>query len=563
MKLYLVLICVLAVSAAPQSGGGDGTFCTDFDGYRCVPPSQCYIKDCSPDDDPVLKEILNGGKSKPAPVTSPRQSSSSSGGTCSGFSSNVLPREEASCFSPRSENVPPVCCNENDILPTATEVDDPDAKCEDYEGFKCVPFKNCASGDILTDRGSPVFGVRQGILEIAQTGNKCSSVLEGCCKSSTIKEETATNQEIPESTYQPRCGKRNLEGVSIHIKGVSKDSTTTQFGEWPNMCYLLRIRKGGEGEFHVYLSGGSLIAPGVVLTAAHWVSDLKPSELLVVCGDWDVKQPDLEPQRHQIREVREMTVHPTHDDKSLYNDFALLHVTEEFVLGPHLDTACLPLDGKFSHKGCYAMGWGKDSIGDPAEYQVLLQHIELPFIPHALCQDMLQRTVLNSTFRLHQSFNCAGGQRGRDTCQGDGGGPLMCPADGTTKRYVQVGIVAWGLECGLPNTPGVYASVPYGLCFIDWATKCVHGNKYNSFYNVPNCANFINKEMQSLIRQERRYENLLENGNLVEVKQKFYIKRLVKVKNFLSKARQLSEQCVGNSGVARTNDVSAFERQQG
>ena len=64
------------------------------------------------------------------------------------------------------------------------------------------------------------------------------------------------------------------------------------------------------------------------------------------------------------------------------------------------------------------------------------------------------------------------GEDGVDTCKGDGGGPLFCPLVVDPERYVQVGIVAIGLECGLPNVPGIYASVPYGLCFIKWATHC-------------------------------------------------------------------------------------------
>lgn len=36
----------------------------------------------------------------------------------------------------------------------------------------------------------------------------------------------------------------------------------------------------------------------------------------------------------------------------------------------------------------------------------------------------------------------------------------MCPIAGTVpRRYVQVGIVAWGIGCGEQSLPGVYANV--------------------------------------------------------------------------------------------------------
>ena len=45
---------------------------------------------------------------------------------------------------------------------------------------------------------------------------------------------------------------------------------------------------------------------------------------------------------------------------------------------------------------------------------------------------------------------------------------MVCPIPGMPKpyRYMQVGIVAWGIGCGENGVPGVYASVPQASAWI-------------------------------------------------------------------------------------------------
>lgn len=79
-------------------------------------------------------------------------------------------------------------------------------------------------------------------------------------------------------------------------------------------------------------------------------------------------------------------------------------------------------------------------------YPRILKKIELPTVQHADCQTKMRRTRLGRRFILDNSFMCAGGEAGIDTCKGDGGSPLVCPVAGVQNKYYQAGIVAWGMK---------------------------------------------------------------------------------------------------------------------
>lgn len=96
-----------------------------------------------------------------------------------------------------------------------------------------------------------------------------------------------------------------------------------------------------------------------------------------------------------------------------------------------------------------------------------MKKVELPIVPFNDCEQKFRNTRLGSRFRLHESFLCAGGEAGRDVCTGDGGSPLVCPIPGQEDYYVQVGVVAWGLGCGVKDVPGAYADVTKVTKWID------------------------------------------------------------------------------------------------
>ena len=186
---------------------------------------------------------------------------------------------------------------------------------------------------------------------------------------------------------------------------------------------------------------------------------------------------DPETEIHREIVVKRFRNHPRYDPERLTYDVSILFLRERLQLTNNnkVNAACLPgcnnmFDYKFSNGTgvrCWVAGWGKDGVA--GKFQFIQNKVDVPLFDSNRCdgamREALRRQGHNTNgFQLSRSELCAGGEKGKDACDGDGGAPLVCEAK--SGRWYVVGLVTWGVGCADQNVPGVYANVHSMLDFI-------------------------------------------------------------------------------------------------
>lgn len=285
-------------------------------------------------------------------------------------------------------------------------------------------------------------------------------------------DESSLDDEIP------MCGEQHIRGVKMTL--AATPNREAEFGEFPWMVAIM-LASDGEPE---YIGGGSILAPNVVLTVAHKVNKVNPEDLVIRAGDWDLKT-EREIYPHVDRAVKRVILHDRLSKNLREYNIALIVLDMSFSSNPHIAPICLSSSSdSFNYSDCIVAGWGMKHINS-ADYAHVLKKITVPVLPRETCNAQLGK-VLISNFVLDETSICAGGEKGVDSCLGDGGSPLVCPIKGHPNRYYQVGIVAWGLGCGKQNVPAVYTNVPFLYPWIVGELKKLNvDSQYYTFKDIP------------------------------------------------------------------------------
>ncbi|MGW4208831.1 S1 family peptidase [Lentzea sp. NPDC004789] len=184
--------------------------------------------------------------------------------------------------------------------------------------------------------------------------------------------------------------------------------------------------------------GGALVAPGLVVTAAHCVYGRTPRSINVIGG-----RLDLRTDGGSRSVVTEYQIAEGYSTPSRGKDIALLTLAEP------MPYRVLPVAGTTDVYAArnvgVVYGWGRQAEADTNK-SPLLHKASIPIMADDQCAAAYARYDAEAMF-------CAGyPEGGVDACIDDSGGPFV--VDGRL-----AGIVSWGIGCARPGAPGVYTRV--------------------------------------------------------------------------------------------------------
>ena len=259
-----------------------------------------------------------------------------------------------------------------------------------------------------------------------------------------------------------RSAERQVAADELQQRIVGGDTTTIAEWPWQAALTLNPAVYSGNG-FDRQRCGGSLVAPTIIVTAAHCVhrsgnTFYPASTFASITGRTTLSNSS------QGQEIAWSTYYIFVDGSGnpLFNrqtfdwDVVFAQLSSP---SPSSNSTPIQIAGTDEaafwapgNENAWATGWGTTSSGgSPSD---TLREVNIDRVADSTCG---AATSYGSGFHP-ETMVCAGEMAGgQDTCQGDSGGPLVTPIGGGAFRLI--GDTSWGNGCGVPNFPGVYGRV--------------------------------------------------------------------------------------------------------
>ena len=249
---------------------------------------------------------------------------------------------------------------------------------------------------------------------------------------------------------------QNVVIASMLYQALASDDSKPELATKPTTRDLRKEPEprivGGEvsdpGEFPYFVDmsycGGTLIAPGVVLSAAH-CGNFKNARVIV--GGYVRGTLTEGSVRARVRRSKR---HPNYNSRTLENDFVLLRLWEDVPMSTEV-TLSLNSQYVVPSEGDPVTTLGLGTLQQGGDVSNILRDVEVFAINSEVCNRSYNGEVIDDV------MFCAGVEGGgQDACSGDSGGPLILKSGNI---HLLVGIVSWGYGCAQAEYPGVYARV--------------------------------------------------------------------------------------------------------
>ncbi|XP_034436879.1 enteropeptidase-like isoform X2 [Hippoglossus hippoglossus] len=290
------------------------------------------------------------------------------------------------------------------------------------------------------------------IVTVTSNGNMETTISETCPSEEVISlncdNQPCGVRRVTDTTKETDQSEEGRLGQAV---GRVVGGANAVKGSWP---WIASLQWQGR-----HVCGASLIGSDWLLTAAHCVygKNIHLQSWTALLG---LHSQSEDSAGVQTRRVDRIVINGHYNRRSKQADIAMMHLEQQINFTQSIQPLCLPAEGQKVKPGkqCFIAGWGRDvEQGSPPD---VLQEAKVPLVVQDQCQRQLPE------YNITSSMLCAGfPEGGVDSCQGDSGGPLICLEDG---YWTLIGVTSFGIGCGRPQRPGVYARVS---AFSSWIAQ--------------------------------------------------------------------------------------------